>query len=63
MVELIVSFALLGIFLIGASTIIAYSFREYYAKQRLMTAFTVADTVLAEIKNDIRTMQPSSSVA
>ncbi|MCR4936877.1 MAG: YjcQ family protein [Lachnospiraceae bacterium] len=63
MVELIVSFALLGIFLIGASTIISYSFREYYAKQRLMTAFTVADTVLAEVKNDIRTMQPSSSVA
>ena len=59
MVELIVSFALLAIFLTAVTMVISNALITYYNEQRLMGMFSVADTVFSEIKNDIRTMQPS----
>ncbi len=59
MVELIVSFALLAIFLTAVTMVISNALITYYNEQRLMSMFSVADTVFSEIKNDIRTMQPS----
>ncbi|MCR4717937.1 MAG: prepilin-type N-terminal cleavage/methylation domain-containing protein [Lachnospiraceae bacterium] len=59
--EMVVSFALLGIFLIAVSIIITYAVKNYYHEKRVMTSYSVADLVLDEIKDDIQTMQASPS--
>lgn len=62
MVELIVSFALLAIFLSAVTMVISNSLLTYYREQKQMSIYSVADAVLSEIRNDIRTMQPSAYV-
>lgn len=62
LVELITCFLLLGIFLIAVSVILTTSFRQYYHEMRTMSAYSVADSVLDEIKNDIRSMQASETL-
>lgn len=57
MVELIVSFALMGIFLVATTMAISTSMIQYYEERELMSAFEVADSVLSMVKEDIRTMQ------
>ncbi|MCR5339306.1 MAG: type II secretion system GspH family protein [Lachnospiraceae bacterium] len=59
MVELIVSFALLAIFLTAVTMVMSNALLTYYREQKQMSIYSVADTVLSEIREDIRTMQPS----
>lgn len=59
MVELIVSFALLAIFLTAVTMVISNALLTYYREQKQMSIYSVADTVLSEIREDVRTMQPS----
>lgn len=59
MVELIVTFALLAIFLAAASMCISHAIINYYNEQHMMAAYSVADLVLSEVKDEIRTMQAS----
>ncbi|MCR4904061.1 MAG: Cna B-type domain-containing protein, partial [Butyrivibrio sp.] len=58
LVEMIVSFALIGIFLAATFTAISSALLSYYHEREIMTAYTVADTVLSAIKDDIHTMRP-----
>ena len=55
--EMIVSFALLAIFLVAVTIVMTYAVRNYYEVRRVMSSYSVADLVLDEIKNDINTMQ------
>ncbi|MCI1726769.1 MAG: type II secretion system GspH family protein [Lachnospiraceae bacterium] len=57
LVEMIVSFALLGIFLAAAGIAISGPVKTYYYQRKTMSAYTVADAVLSEIRNDIQTMR------
>nr|MCR5623785.1 type II secretion system GspH family protein [Lachnospiraceae bacterium] len=57
MVELIVSFAILAIFLIAVSMAITVSVRQYNEERNLIMAFDVADTITSMLKDDIRSMQ------
>lgn len=59
MVELIVSFALLAIFLTTATMCISHAVIYYYTERQLMSAYSVADMVLSEVKDELRTMQDS----
>lgn len=59
MVELIVTFALLAIFMTVATMCISHAIIFYYNERQTMNAISVADIVFAEVKNDIRTMQGS----
>ena len=59
MVELVVTFALLGIFLSAVTMVITNSLTTYYSQQRLISMYSVADVVMGELKNDIRSMQGS----
>lgn len=59
MVELIVSFALLAIFLSVVTMCISDVLTTYYRQQKLMSMYTVADTVMGELKDEIATMQGS----
>lgn len=59
MVELIVSFLLLGIFLTAVSIVISNATGTYYREKQQLSEFTVADTVLAELRGEIRSMQAS----
>lgn len=61
LVEMVVCFALLGIFLAAAFQAIASAMNVYYHVRGTQAAYTVADTVLSEIRNDIQTMQPTNS--
>ena len=61
MVELIVTFALLAIFLAAASMCISHAILNYYNEQRMMAAYSVADLVLSEVKDEVRTMQASKN--
>ncbi len=57
--EMVVSFALLAIFLVAVSVVITYAVKNYYNERRVMTSYSVADLVLDAVKNDIQTMQAS----
>ncbi|MCR5702082.1 MAG: prepilin-type N-terminal cleavage/methylation domain-containing protein [Lachnospiraceae bacterium] len=59
MVELIITFALLAVFLTTATMCISHAVIFYYHERQTMSAYSVADMVLSEIKDDIRTMQSS----
>lgn len=59
MVELIVTFALLAIFMGAATMCISHAIIFFYDEQQRMSAYTVADGVMSEIKEEIRTMQGS----
>ncbi len=59
MVELIVTFALLAIFMGAATMCISHAIIFFYDEQQRMSSYTVADGVLSEIKAEIRTMQGS----
>jgi len=59
MVELIVSFALLAIFLTVVTKCISDVITSYYTQQKLMSMYTVADSVMGELKDEICTMQGS----
>ena len=59
MVELVVSFALLAIFLVAATMCISHAVIFYYNERQTMSAYSVADIVFSEIKNELRTMQSS----
>lgn len=61
MVELIVTFALLAIFMGAATMCISHAIIFFYDEQQRMRAYTVADGVLSEIKAEIRTMQGSEN--
>ncbi len=58
LVEMIVSFALIGIFLAATFTAVSSALVTYYHERELMAAYTVADTVISSIKDDIHTMRP-----
>ena len=58
--EMIVSFALLAIFLVSVTIVMTYAVRNYYEVRRVMSAYSVADLVLDEVKNDIMTMQSAN---
>jgi type II secretory pathway pseudopilin PulG len=60
LVELIVCFALLAIFLVSASLSLSGTTKTYYQERKTMSAYTVADMVLSEIQNDIQTMEKES---
>ncbi len=59
MVELIVSFALLAIFLSVVTMTISDVMTTYFRQQKLMSMYTVADTVMGELRDEIATMQGS----
>ena len=59
MVELIVSFALLSIFLMTATMCISHAVIFHYSERQNMSAYSVADIVFSEIKDELRTMQSS----
>ena len=59
MVELIVSFALLSIFLVAATMCISHAVIFYFSERQTMSSYSVADIVFSEIKNELRTMQSS----
>ena len=59
MVELVVSFALLSIFLVAATMCISHAVIFYYNERQTVSAYSVADIVFSEIKNELRTMQSS----
>lgn len=59
MVELIVTFALLAIFLAAATMCISHAIIFFFDEQQRMSSYTVADVVLSELKDEIRTMQAS----
>ena len=59
MVELIVTFALLAIFLAAATMCISHAIIFFFDEQQRMSSYTVADVVLSELKEEIRTMQSS----
>ncbi len=59
MVELIVCFAMLAIFLTAATMCISHAILFFYHEKQEMAAFSVGDMVFSEIKDDIRTMQGS----
>lgn len=59
MVELIVTFALLAIFLATATMCISHAIIFFFDEQQRMSSYTVADVVLSELKDEIRTMQSS----
>ena len=59
MVELIVTFALLAIFLGVASMCISHAIIHFFNERQTMAAYSVADMVLSEVKDEIRTMQAS----
>lgn len=59
MVELIVSFALLSIFLVAATMCISHAVIFHYSERQTMSAYSVADIVFSEIKDELRTMQSS----
>lgn len=59
MVEMIVSFALLAIFLAAASMCISHAFLFFFDEKQTMSSYTVADIVMSELKTQIRTMQGS----
>ena len=60
MVELIVTFALLAIFMGAATMCISHAIIFFFDEQQRMSAYTVADGVISELKEEIRTMQGSS---
>ncbi|MCR5282984.1 MAG: hypothetical protein K6E18_06395 [Lachnospiraceae bacterium] len=60
MVELIVTFALLAIFLSVSTMCISHAVTFFYEQERRTTTYSVADIVLAELKKEIRTMQGST---
>ncbi|MCR5586071.1 MAG: type II secretion system GspH family protein [Lachnospiraceae bacterium] len=62
MVELIVSFALMGIFMIATTMAISTSITQYYHERDLISAFSLGDSVLSFVKEDIRTMQGSDNL-
>ncbi len=57
LVELVVCFALLGIFFVAAGTALTSSTKIYFDTRKTEASFTVADGVLSEIQDDLRTMQ------
>ena len=59
LVELVVSFGLLAIFLATAAMCISHAVLFYYHQRQEMAAFTVADLAISEIREDIRSMQGS----
>ena len=59
LVELVVSFGLLAIFLATAAMCISHAVLFYYHQRQEMAAFTVADLAISEIREDIRSMQSS----
>jgi hypothetical protein len=61
MVELIVTFALLAIFLAASTMCISHAIIFFFDEQQRMRSYTVADVVLSELKKDIRTMQASDN--
>jgi prepilin-type N-terminal cleavage/methylation domain-containing protein len=63
LVEMIVSFALLGIFLAAAGIAISGPVKTYYYQRKTMSAYTVADAVLSEIRNDIQTARGGDTSA
>ncbi len=63
MVELVVSFLLLAIFLTCVTMVISNALTTYYREQRLMSIYSVADTVLKEARDDITRMQGSGMTA
>lgn len=60
LVELVVTFALLGIFFVAITITMTGSTRTYYQERSTMAAYTVADGVLSEIQSDVRTILPES---
>lgn len=60
MVELIVTFALLAIFLAAASMCISHAVIFFFDEQQRLSSFTIADAVFSEVKSEIRTMQGST---
>ncbi|MCR4691596.1 MAG: hypothetical protein K5739_09655 [Lachnospiraceae bacterium] len=63
MVELVVSFLLLAIFLTTVTMVLSNAVLTYYNEQKLMNVYSVSDTVTKEIREDIRRMQGSGSFA
>ncbi|MBR6222659.1 MAG: InlB B-repeat-containing protein [Lachnospiraceae bacterium] len=59
LVELVVSFALLAIFLGAASMCISHAVIFYYNERESMAAYSVADLAFSEIKDELATMQGS----
>ncbi len=59
MVEMIVSFALLSLFLAAASMCISHAFLFFCSEKQAMSSYSVADIVMSELRNEIRTMQGS----
>ena len=59
LVELVVSFALLAIFLASATMCISHAVLFYYYERQEIAALSVADLAFSEIKDEIRTMQSS----
>ena len=59
MVELIVTFALLAIFMTAATMCISHAVIFFFDEQQRMRSYTIADVVLSELKDEIRTMQGS----
>lgn len=59
MVELIVTFALVAAFLTMTTMCVSHAILFYYSETKTMHAYTVADLVLSEVKDEIRSMQGS----
>ncbi len=59
LVELIVSFSLLAFFLAAATMCISHAVLFYYSETQSMSAYSVADIVMAEVTDELRTMQAS----
>ena len=59
LVELIVSFALLAVFMASATMCISHAVLFYYYERQEMAALSVADLAFSGIKDEIRTMQSS----
>lgn len=59
MVELVVTFALLSIFMVTATMCISHAVTFFFDEQQQMSSFTIADLVYSEVKDEIRTMQGS----
>jgi len=59
MIELISSFALLAIFMVIITLSISHSLILYYEQRGIMDAYSIADVIMSEMQDDIRTMQGS----